>query len=83
MADKARRLAKIREAKAALEAEAEAAAEEERRLEALKDEQRQAERRKRPGKKPRPPSREPDAKAQRNFSDPESRMSKATTRRLR
>src|SRR6266536_1041967 len=67
VADKAKRLEKIREAKAALEAEAEAAAEEERRIEADKDKQRRAEGRKRSGKKPRPPSREPDAKAQRNF----------------
>jgi transposase len=76
VADKAKRLAKIRAAKAALEAEAEAAAEEERRIEAEKEKQRQAEGRKRCGKKPRPPSREPDAKAQRNFTDPESRILK-------
>jgi transposase len=76
VADKAQRLAKIREAKAALEAEAEAAAEEERRIAAEKEKQLQAEGRKRCGKKPRPPSREPDAKAQRNFTDPESRILK-------
>ena len=76
VADKAKRLAKIREAKAALEAEAEAAAEEERRIEADKEKQRQAEGRKRCGKKPRPPSPQPDAKAQRNFTDPESRILK-------
>lgn len=76
VADKEKRLAKIREAKAALEAEAEAAAEEERRIEAEKEKQRQAGGRKRCGKKPRPPSAEPDAKAQRNFTDPESRILK-------
>jgi transposase len=76
VADKEKRLAKIREAKAALEAEAEAAAEEARRIEADKEKQRQAEGRKRSGKKPRPPSLEPDAQAQRNFTDPESRILK-------
>src|SRR5436190_18679280 len=76
VADKEKRLAKIREAKAALEAEAEAAAEEECRLEAEKEKQRQAEGRKRSGKKPSPPSAAPDAKAQRNFTDPESRILK-------
>jgi transposase len=76
VADKAKRLAKIREAKAALEAEAAAAAEETRRIEAEKEKQRQAEGRKRSGKRPRPPSAEPDAKAQRNFTDPESRILK-------
>jgi transposase len=76
VADKAKRLVKIREAKAALQAEAEAAAEEERRIEAEKEKQRQAEGRKRTGKKPKPPSPEPDAKAQRNFTDPESRIQK-------
>jgi len=76
VADKERRLAKIREAKAALEAEAQAAAEEEARAEAEAEEQRQAEGKKKPGKKTQPPSPEPDAKAQRNFSpglDPGSR----------
>lgn len=76
VADKEKRLAKIREAKAALEAEAKAAAEEERRIEAEKDRQRRAEDRKRSGKQPRPPSAEPEPKAQRNFTDPESRILK-------
>src|SRR5947207_3717852 len=76
VADKEKRLAKIGEAKASLEAEAAAAAEEERRLEAEKEKPRQAEGRKRSGKKPKPPSPEPDAKAQRNFTDPESRIQK-------
>ena len=74
--DKEKRLAKIREAKAALEAEAKAAAEEEARRRAEAEAKRKAEGRKRSGKKPRPPSQEPDAKAQRNFTDPESRILK-------
>jgi transposase len=77
IADKQRRLAKIREAKAALEAEAKAAAEEEARRRAEAEEQRQAEGRKRNGPPPAPPSAEPDGKAQRNFTDPESRILKS------
>jgi transposase len=60
VADKQKRLEKIREAKAALEAEAKAAAEECRVAEG--------------GKKPT--KTEPDGKAQRNFTDPESRILK-------
>jgi transposase len=74
--DKERRLAKIRAAKAALEAEAEAAAEQKARAEAAADEKRRAEGRRKPGKKAAPPSRAPHAKAQRNFTDPESRILK-------
>jgi transposase len=76
VADKKKRIEKIREAKAALEAEAKAAAEEERRIETEKQSQREAEGRKKPGKPPAPPSDEPDPKAQRNFTDPESRILK-------
>lgn len=76
VADKQKRLAKIREAKAELEAEAKAAAEEERRRRAQAEEQRIAEGRKKSGKTPAPPSEEPDGKAQRNFTDPESRILK-------
>ena len=76
VADKQKRIAKIREAKAALEAEAKAAAEDERRIEAEKQAQRDAEGRKKPGKPAAPPSDEPDPKAQRNFTDPESRIMK-------
>jgi len=74
--DKQKRIEKIRAAKAELEAEAKAAAEEERRIKAEAEEQRIAEgRRKRPGGKPdKPITDEPDAKAQRNFTDPESRI---------
>jgi transposase len=76
VADKRTRIEKIRAAKAELEAEAKAAAEEERRIKAEAEAQRIAEgRRKRPGGKPdKPISEEPDAKAQRNFTDPESRI---------
>ena len=75
--DKAKRLAKIQEAMAALEADAKLAAEEERRIEAEKEKQRDAEGRKKPGKPAAPPSDEPDPKAQRNFTDPESRIMKS------
>ncbi len=76
VADKEKRLAKIREAKAALEAEAKAAAEAEARRRAEAEAKRKAEGRKKNGKTPRPPSGKPDAKAQRNFTDPESRILK-------
>jgi hypothetical protein len=49
---------------AAAKAEAESAAEEKRK----------AENRKRSGPVPRPPSKEPDPKTQRNFTDPDSRV---------
>ena len=77
IADKKKRLAKIRAAKAALEAEAKAAAEEETRRRAEAEEKRKAEGRKRNGPPPAPPSAEPDGKAQRNFTDPESRILKS------
>ena len=76
VADKEKRLAKIRAAKAALEAEARAAAEEETRRRAEAEERRIAEGRKKNGKTPAPPSIEPDGKAQRNFTDPGSRILK-------
>ena len=75
--DKEKRLAKIQEAMAALEAETKLAAEEERRIEAEKEQQRNAEGRKKPGKPAAPPSDEPDPKAQRNFTDPDSRIMKS------
>src|SRR5450631_4203971 len=75
--DKAKRLAKIQQAMAALEAEAKLAAKEERRIEAEKEQQRQAEGRKKPGKPAAPVSDEPNPKAQRNFTDPESRIMKS------
>lgn len=73
VADKQKRLEKIRQAKAQLEAEAKAAAEAESRARAAAEEKRQAEGRKKTGK---PPKTEPDGKAQRNFTDPESRILK-------
>lgn len=76
VADKEQRLAKIRAAKAALEAEAKAAAEEQERRRAAAEEKRLAEGRKKSGKAPAPPKSEPDGKAQRNFTDPESRILK-------
>lgn len=76
VADKEKRLAKIREAKVELEAEAKAAAEEETRRRAAAEEQRIAEGRKKSGKTPAPPKAEPDGKSQRNFTDPDSRILK-------
>ena len=76
VADKQKRLAKIREAKAALEAEAKAAAEAERKARAEAEERRIAEGGKKNGKTPAPPNTEPDGKAQLNFTDPESRILK-------
>ena len=76
VADKQKRLAKIRAAKAELEAEAKAAAAEEMRRRAAAEERRIAEGRKKNGKTPAPPKQEPDGKAQRNFTDPESRILK-------
>jgi hypothetical protein len=75
--DKEKRLAKIQEAMAALEADAKLAAEEERRIEAEKQQQRNAEGRKKPGKPAAPLPDEPDPKAQRNFTDPDSRIMKS------
>jgi transposase len=76
VADKQKRLAKIRAAKAELEAEAKAAAEEEARRRAEAEAKRKAEGRKKNGKTPEPPDEEPDPKTQRNFTDPESRILK-------
>src|SRR4249920_1878663 len=75
--DKQKRLAKIQEAMAALEADAKLAAEEERRIEAEKQQQRNAEGRKKPGKPAAPLPDQPDPKAQRNFTDPDSRIMKS------
>jgi transposase len=76
IADKQRRAEKIRAAKAELEAEAKAAAAAKARAQAEAEEKRKAEDRKKRGKPPAPPSEEPDAKAQKNFTDPESRILK-------
>ena len=74
VADKQRRLEKIREAKAELEAEAKAAAAEETRRREEAEKKRIAEGRKKNGKTPAPPKQEPEGKTQRNFTDPESRV---------
>jgi transposase len=66
IADKAKRLAKIREAKAALEAEARAKA----------DEKAKEPKRYRGGRKPKTPPGTPPDKSQRNFTDPESKIMK-------
>src|SRR5260370_933900 len=76
VSDKQKRLEKIRQAKAELEAEARAAAEAETKARAEAQEQRQAEGRKKTGKTAGPAKAEPDGKAQRNFTDPESRILK-------
>lgn len=77
VADQAKRLEKIRTAKAELEAEARAAAAEERkRQEKAQEARKHAQGRQRNGRKPAPPKQEPDGKSQRNFTDPESRILK-------
>jgi Transposase DDE domain len=76
VADKKRRAEKIRAAKAELEAEARAAAEAEGQARAQAEKKREAEGRKKPGKPAAPPSESPDPKAQKNFTDPESRIMK-------
>ena len=77
VADKKKRAEKIRAAKTELEAEAKAAAEAKSKAEAEAEEKRHAEGRKKPGKPTAPTSSEPDAKAQKNFTDPESRIMKS------
>ena len=69
-----KRLAKIEEAMASLEAEAKAEADAKRAEIAAKEKAREEEDRPRRGPKPKPPSDEPKDKAQRNFTDPESRI---------
>ena len=66
------RLAKIKEAKKALEDEARAAAAEEQVQYEAKVKAR--EKRGNRGRPPKPPSEEPDSKSQRNFTDPDSRI---------
>jgi transposase len=70
------RLAKIREAKRALEEEAKAKAEARREEMGLEEEALEKEGKKRKGKQPKEPSEEPEEKAQRNFTDPDSRIMK-------
>lgn len=68
-ANKQQRLAKIRAAKAALEAEAKASADAER-----SDRDGDAHNASKPGPKPKPISETPKDRAQRNFTDPDSRV---------
>jgi transposase len=77
VADKKRRAERIRRAKAELEAEAKTAAEAKLKAAAEAQAQRKAEGRKKPGRPTAPPSTAPDPKAQKNFTDPESRIMKS------
>jgi transposase len=76
VADKKRRAETIRKAKAELEAEAKGAAEAKLKAQAEAEEKRAAEGRRKPGPKAAPPSTEPEAKAQKNFTDADSRIMK-------
>src|SRR5246500_2401117 len=77
IADKKRRAERIRQAKAELEAEAKAAADAKLKAAAEAQQQREAEGRKKPGRRAAPPSITPDPKAQKNFTDPQSRIMKS------
>jgi transposase len=77
IADKKRRAVRIRQAKAELEAEAQAAAQAKLQAAAAAQQQREAEGRKKSGRQAAPPSTAPDAKAQKNFTDPDSRIMKS------
>jgi transposase len=77
IADKKRRAERIRRAKAELEAEAKAAAEAKLKAQAEAQAQREAEGRRKPGRPATPPSTTPEPKAQKNFTDPESRIMKS------
>jgi transposase len=76
VADRQKFLEKIGQAKAELEAQAKAAAEEEERRRQKADEERRAAGRKKSGPPPAPPNDKPPPKAQRNFTDPQSRILK-------
>src|ERR1700736_6866776 len=76
VADKKLRAERIRKAKADLEAEAKAAAEAKLKAQVEAAEKRAAEGRGKPGRQAAPPSTEPDAKAQKNFNDPNSHIMK-------
>jgi len=73
MANKEKRLEKIRIAKAALEAEAKAKAKAEAETASKPDDDGSVGKG-RPGRKPKPVKAEPSDKAQRNFTDPDSRV---------
>jgi len=75
--NKKRRAERIRQAKAELEAEAKALAEAKLKAAAEAQQQREAEGRKKSGPPAAPPSTTPEPKAQKNFTDPESRIMKS------
>jgi transposase len=77
VADKKRRVERIRQAKAELEAEAKASAEAKLKAAAEAQQQREAEGRKKSGRPAAPPSTAPEPKAQKNFTDPQSRIMKS------
>jgi transposase len=70
------RLRKIKEAMKSLEADSKAEADVKREEIRLKEQTLEKEGKKRKGKKPKDPSDKPEPKAQRNFTDPESRIMK-------
>ena len=70
------RIAKIKQAKQSLEDAAKAKADAKRQAMAKQEEALKQAGKTRKGKKPKEPSDEPDPKAQRNFTDPESRIMK-------
>ncbi len=70
------RLKKIKEAMESLEIEAKVKADTKRRQIQQKEQVLQEEGKKRRGRKSKPPSDKPEPKAQRNFTDPESRIMK-------
>jgi len=70
------RLRKIKEAMRSLEVEAKAKADAKRQKIRQKEQALQKEGKKRKGKKPKEPSDKPEPKAQRNFTDPDSRIMK-------
>jgi len=74
------RVAKIREAKARLEAEARARAEEEQRRRDAEQAAREAAGKKRGGKAPAPVDPTPEDKAQTNFTDPDAKIMKRSNK---
>jgi transposase len=73
---KQKRLEKIKEAMESLEQEAKAEADAKRKEMAEKEQALKEQGKKRRGKKPKAPSEKPDPKAQRNFTDADSRIMK-------